>query len=287
MADDRISPVLKPAEPQAGSDIIVTPHPARGNSPPRPVNCPFLPVAGDPSIYRALCPSGGRSWDGTSLVSDSRKVTTAAAPASFIRLPNGTSASPGPHPPDRKPTRHEKFDAVLAILRRVDTRNRFPSSLSGPGRSCAAFQVLATLLRVVRLRAWVAWVLVAFWLPASAHPHQQRSGLDHAFSGTHLHGDHSHHRPPGLGHRSCPSDSQASADGQCWRCKTPPSPVPPIDSLRSSGAGSPPLPPISELPRSRPAIPFVLPACRPPGLAPSWQFLVRAARLARPPSARS
>lgn len=128
----------------------------------------------------------------------------------------------------------------------------------------------------------VAWLLTAFWLPASSHVPLQHFGLIHQVHHDHHHDHEDNDAEPG--HHEHGTDNHAAADGEC---------------LRSSGTAGwelpwggfrgPPFHFVAALSVIvLPVVPETFgrapPGADPLGLSSSWQFLLRAALPIRAPS---
>ncbi len=136
-------------------------------------------------------------------------------------------------------------------------------------------------------RCIVAWLLVAFWLPASSHVHLQQFGLIHE-----LHEDHPDHQDhddgsPGSGHHEHGADNHAAADGECLLSSGTAGSDLSWDRLNEFGFGFVPALSDSLLLAAPEATGLAPPGTGPPGFSASWQFLLRAALPVRAPSSVS
>ena len=132
---------------------------------------------------------------------------------------------------------------------------------------------------VIRLRAIVSLLLVAFWLPASSHALLEYSGLIHE-----RHADHDDHHAESSGSHEHDADNHDAADGKYAPSSTlvrVPLPDAVTSPLLFCGLG---LNWTSELHIDQQPSGLAPPGTAPPLLPSGWQFLFRTALPCRAPS---
>ena len=134
---------------------------------------------------------------------------------------------------------------------------------------------------MIQLRAIVALLLVAFWLPASSHALLEYAGLIHE-----RHADHDDHEAESSGSHEHDADNHDAADGKYAPSSTLVR-VPLPDSIAMPMFFAPGLNWASELRIEPPPAGLAPPGTAPPQLSHGWQFSFRAALPVRAPSLAS
>ena len=134
---------------------------------------------------------------------------------------------------------------------------------------------------MIQLRAIVALLLVAFWLPASSHALLEYAGLIHE-----RHADHDDHDAESSGSHEHDADNHDAADGKYAPSSTLVR-VPLPDSIAMPMFFAPGLNWASELRIEPPPAGLAPPGTAPPQLSHGWQFSFRAALPVRAPSLAS